>query len=79
MTQQEVEKKLKKIYKEMNLWPEVNKKLKYKIPEHEVQRRESILSLQQILYKIENAKKEGDKNKEYFNLALYYLMKSAEV
>lgn len=79
MTQKEIEKKLKKIYKEMNLWPEVNEKLRYKIPENEVQRRESILSLQQILYKIEDAKKEGNKNKEYFNLALYYLMRSAEV
>ncbi|MBM3703299.1 MAG: hypothetical protein FJW63_10040 [Actinobacteria bacterium] len=79
MTQREIEKKLKKIYKEMSLWPDVNKKLRYKIPEHIVQRRESILSLQQILYKIEDAKKEGDKNKEYFNLALYYLTKSAEV
>jgi len=32
-----------------------------------------------FLYKIKDAKKEGDRNKEYFNLALYYLMKSAEV
>jgi len=79
MTQKEIEKKLKRIYKEMRLWPEVNKKLRYKIPEHEVQRRESTLSLQQILYKIEDAKKERDKSKEYFNLALYYLTKSVEV
>lgn len=79
MTQKEIEKKFKRIYKEMRLWPEVNEKLRYKIPEHEVQRRESILSHQQILYKIEDVKKEGDKNKEYLNSALYYLMKSAEV
>ena len=63
----------------MRLWPEVNKKLRYKISEQEVQRRESTLSLQQILYKIEDAKKEEDKSKEYFNLALYYLTKSVEV
>ena len=79
MTQKEIEKKLERIYKEMSLWPEVNKKLRYKVPEQEVQRRESTLSLQQILYKIEDAKKEENKNKEYFNLALYYLMKSVEV
>jgi len=79
MTQKEIEKKLKRIYKEMRLWPEVNKKLRYKISEQEVQRRESTLSLQQILYKIEDAKKERDKSKEYFNLALYYLTKSVEV
>ena len=78
MTQKEIERELKIIYKEMSSWPEINKKLGYKISEQEIYRRESMLSLQQILYQIENAKKEEDKNKEYFNLALYYLTKSVE-
>lgn len=77
MTKREIENELQKIYKEMRRWRKINKKLNYMIPSHEISRRESILSLQQILYKIEDAKKEGDKNKEYFNLSLYYLTKSA--
>lgn len=69
---------LQKIYKEMRKWPKINKKLNYVVPRDEINRRELILSLQQILYKIEDAKKEGDSDKENFNLALYFLTKSAE-
>lgn len=77
MTKKEIEKELTRIYKEMKSWPRVNKKLKV-IPEHEIRRRESIFSLQHILYKIEDAKKEGNKNEEYFNLGCYYITKSME-
>lgn len=73
-----IEKELQKIYKEMRKWPKINKKLNYVVPSHEINRRELILSLQQILYKIEDAKKEGDNDKENFNLALYFLTKSVE-
>ena len=75
MTQKEIEKELNKIYKEMKKWHIINKKLNYIIPEDEIARREELLYLQQSLYKIEDAKKEGDKNEEYSNLALYYLTK----
>ena len=78
MTNKELEKELAKTHKEMHSWPEINRKLDYAITEHEVNNRELVLSLQQILYRIEDAKKEKDKNKEYFNSALYYLTKSLE-
>ena len=71
-----IEEELQKIYDERSRWPEINKGLNYVIPKHEIRRRESVLSLEQILYRIEEAREEGDKNKEYFNLALYYLTKS---
>jgi hypothetical protein len=78
MIQREIEKELNKIYREMKSWRVVNKKLNYVIPEKEVRKREELLSLRQILCKVDDAIKEGDKSKEYFNLALYYLTKSAE-
>ncbi len=71
-----IEKELQKIYKERSEWSEINKNLNYVIPHHEITKRELIISLQHILYKIEEAKKEGDKNKENFNLGLYYLITS---
>lgn len=77
MNKQQIEKELSKVYKEIKSWPLVNKKLNYIIPEDEVARRQELFCLQQILYKIEDAKKGRDKSKEYFNLALYYLTKSA--
>lgn len=76
MKQKEIEKELNKIYKKMNRWRAVNKNLNYAIPQEEVKKREDIFYLQQTLYKIEDAKKEGDENKEYFHLALYYLTKT---
>lgn len=79
MTHKEIGKELQKIYKERKSWPKINRTLRYKISKHEIQRREAIFSLQQILYKIEDAKKERNKGKEYFNLALYYLTKTAEI
>ena len=75
MTIKEIREELKKIDKDIMSWPKINKRLKYKIPEEEVYRRGAIFSLQHILYEIEGAKKERDKNKEYFNLAAYYLTK----
>lgn len=77
MTQKDIEKELNKTYKEMKNWPVVNKKLNYAITQEEVEKRQEILYLQQTLYKIEDAKKEGDKNKEYFNLALFYLTRAS--
>ncbi|MBN2373892.1 hypothetical protein JXL19_08915 [bacterium] len=77
MKQKEIEKKLSKIYKEISRWPMINKRLNYSITTEEIERREAILCLKQILYKIEDAKKEKDKNKEFFNLALYYLTKAS--
>ncbi len=77
MTQLQVEKELQKIYGEMKGWPEINKGLNYIIPKREVARREAVLSLEQILYKIEEARKKRDKSEEYFNLASYYLTKLA--
>lgn len=75
MTVKEIRKELKKNYKDIKSWPRINKRLEYKIPKEEVYRRGAIFSLQHILYEIEDAKREGDKNKEYFNLASYYLTK----
>jgi len=77
MTQREIEKELNGIYRKMKNLRRENKKLNYVIPKDEIEKREELLSLRQILYNIEDAKKEGDKDKEYFNLALYYLTKSA--
>ncbi len=71
-----VKKELQEIYEERSKWSEINKNFNYVIPYQEITKRELILSLQQILYKIEDAKKYGDKNKENFNLDLYYLIKS---
>ena len=79
MTEKEIEKELSKIYKERKRWTIKNKKLNNILSEDDVERRQEILYLQQILYKIKDTKKEGDKNKEYFNLALYYLTKFASV
>jgi len=75
MTIKEIRKELKKIYKDIKSWPSINKKLNYKISKDEVYRRGAVFSLQHILYEIEDAKREADKNKEYFNLASYYLTK----
>lgn len=72
MTKIEIKKELNKIYKEMKKWRLINKKVNYKIHKDEIERREELLYLQQALYKIEDAKKENNKNEEYFNLALYY-------
>lgn len=77
MTNREIEKELNPIYKEMGAWPAANKKLNYKIPPKEVERREELLYMQQTLYKIEDAKKERNKKEECFYLALYYLVKLA--
>lgn len=73
----DTERELEEIYREMASWPKANEKLTYAIPSHEVSRRESILILQQMLYKIEDAIETGDKDKEHFNLALYYLTQMA--
>lgn len=75
MTIKEIEKELKKIYKDIKSWRRINKRLKYKIPKEEIYRRGAIFSLQHILYDIEDAKRKKDKDKEYFNLASYYLTK----
>ena len=72
-----IEEELQKIYDERSKWPEINKGLNYVIPKHEIHRRELVLLLEQILYQIEEARKEGDKNKECFNLDLCDLMKLA--
>jgi len=76
MTYREIERELEWIYQEMSLWPELNNRMKFQIPRQEVQRREMILTLQKILNNLEQAKKQGDGNKEKFNLTLYYLIKS---
>jgi len=75
MTIKEIRKELKKIYKDIKSWPSINKKLNYKISKDEVYRRGAVFSLQHILYEIEDAKKDRDRDKEYFNLAAYYLTK----
>ncbi len=46
------------------------------LPQHEVWRREMILLRQLTLYKIERAKKQGEKDLEIFNTAIYGLMTS---
>lgn len=74
----DIDKELERICDEMNKWSEINKNLNYVIPTYEVKRREIILILQQILYNIEDAKKAGDKDRKYFNLSRYYLLKSTE-
>ena len=78
ITSKQIEKELEVIYAEMRSWPEINRKLNYVTPKDEVSRRESILRLPQILYRIQDAIKEGNKNEEYFNLALYCLTKPPE-
>lgn len=69
-------KELQRVYAEMSSWSEINKELGV-IPGPEVFRRELLFLLQQVLYRIKDARKEGDKNKESFNSTLYYLTKSA--
>ena len=45
-------------------------------PQHEVRRREMILLRQLTLYKIEGARKQGKKDLELLNTAIYSLMTS---
>lgn len=45
-------------------------------PQAEVRRRETILLRQLTLYKIQGAKKQGNKESELFNTAIYDLMTS---
>jgi len=76
MTNKEIRKELEKTYKEMGRWPRLNSSLKGPVPKNEVERRETVLKLQQILYRIQDARKERNKSEENFNLAFYYLLKS---
>ncbi len=46
------------------------------LPEHEVRRREMILLRQLTLYKMEGARKQGKKDLELLNTAIYSLMTS---
>jgi len=46
------------------------------LPQHEVWRREMILLRQLTAYKIEDARKQGKKDVELFNTAIYDLMTS---
>ncbi|MDI6760593.1 MAG: hypothetical protein QMD05_07170 [Candidatus Brocadiaceae bacterium] len=75
MTKKEIERELERVYKEMKSWSEINKRLNGVVPKEEILRRELILLLQQILYRIEDAKKEGNKNKEYFNSDLFKVIR----
>lgn len=75
MTIKDIRKELKKVYEDIKSWSGINKRLRYRIPKEEIYRRGAIFSLQHILYEIEDAKREKDKNKEYFNLSAYYLTK----
>ena len=75
MIELDIEEELQIIYAEMSRWPEINKKLNH-VPEHEVSRRELFFILPQLLYRIEEARKEGDKDKELFNLTIYNQTKS---
>ena len=50
--------------------------LKKPFPEHEVRRREIILLRQVTAYKILEAKKQGEKDLELFNTAIYDAMTS---
>lgn len=75
MTKKEIEKELNKIYKEMTRWPNLNKKLNYKIPPRIIEKRRTIFSMRQILYDIENAKENRDKKKANFLSGLYYMTK----
>ncbi len=45
-------------------------------PQHEVRRREMILLRQLTIYKIKDARKQGKKDLELFNTAIYGLMTS---
>ena len=71
MTYKEIKIKLKNIYEEMTNWSRLNALLKGPLPQEEVRRRELVLLKQQLLYKIEDAKKEKDKTQENFNCAIY--------
>lgn len=75
MLQRELETELNKIYREMESWQEINKKPNYVITQKEIRRREEFLVLREILCKIDEAKKERDKDKEYYHLVMYYMMK----
>jgi hypothetical protein len=75
MKNKEITEHLKKIYKELDSWSEVNKKLNYNIPPDEIRRREAVLITQQVLYQIQEAKKLKDKTKEYCLTKLFESVK----
>ena len=73
----DTEKELSRIYDEMHNWSKLNKAFQGTIPKREVSKREAILVLRQILYNIEESVQNSNINEEYFNLARYFLTKTA--
>ena len=70
MKQREIEKELSKIYKERSSWDGG----KGPFTELAIRRRELILIKQQILYRIGDAKRCGDRKEESFFLKIYKIL-----
>jgi hypothetical protein len=72
MDMEEIRKELKDVLEDIDSWCGP----KGRLPDHEVRRRELILWKQAILYKIEDAKRCGDKEIENFNTELLCVVDS---
>lgn len=72
MTDEELQAAIQDVNESMANWP----RPKQPLPPHEVRRREMVLLSQLTLYKIEDARKQNDKNLEFFNTAIYGLLTS---
>lgn len=79
MTKIEIEKELRKVYKKMRSWPEINKKLNYIISKEEIERRELLLIGREELFRIETAKKTKSKLVENMHAATFGLIKATLV
>lgn len=75
MTKSAIDAELRKIYKERQSWPVINKQLNYEIPSNEIRRRELVLYAQYLLNKIENAKGERNRQIASFNCELFKLIR----
>lgn len=70
LTNKEIEKELKEIYKEMDSW----KGAKGPFDPKSVRRRELIAVKQQVLYRMEDSKLLRDKKEAYFNFIIYKII-----
>lgn len=70
MTHREIEKELSRIYKERSIWDGG----KGPFIESAIRRRELILVKQHVLYRIEDAKRWGDKYEESLFLKIYKII-----
>ena len=76
ITRKLIDKELQSIYDEMTSWRETKKRSGYVISEEEVSRRELFLIGREELYKLEDAKKAGDRLAVDLHEATYDLIKA---